>query len=62
MAGVYFLKLKKEDYSLKQLYEKRFVFTSSIGFFFFLTWNTSALYSTKSRQQQQQFNIKLFKK
>lgn len=34
MAGVYFLKLKKkEDYSLKQLYEKRFVFTSSIGFF-----------------------------
>lgn len=34
MAGVYFLKLKKEDYSLKQIYMKKdLFFTSSIGSF-----------------------------
>lgn len=33
MAGVYFLKLKKEDYSLKQLYEKELFLHLLLDFF-----------------------------
>lgn len=62
MAGVYFLKLKKKKITHLNNYMKKTCFYIFYWIFFFLTWNTSALYSTKSRQQQQQFNIKLFKK